>query len=238
LICSITIYGCDRGLVGDPPTVQLVAAGGDVRTSYRGEKYYLSNDQIGFKAVAEDPEDGTLTSILLLNDEPYEPGTPITKPGTHTIHARSVDSDGNTSTDFKRFKVQRDEEAESHIKLLSLEPYLDEADKEFLKATISIELPKFDVNEIDVCMIRLMGEVPGTSGFRRHVDGAWDQDGVTETPNTADARIDSEKFICVISGIPPSTDTSTLEVIGGGKGYPDSFSYWEDVQIPETATSE
>ena len=232
------VGGCDRGLVGDPPTVQLIVIGGNVRTSYRGEEYYLSRDQISFKAVAEDPEDGTLTSILLLNDEPYEPGTPITKPGTHTIHARSVDRDGNTSTDFKRFDVHRAERAESHITLLSLEPYLDTSGEEFLKATISIELPEFDVNEIDVCIIRLMGEVPGSSGFRRHVDGAWSQDGWTETPNTANARIDSDKFICVMSGIPPTTDTSTLDVIGGGKGYPDSFSFWEDVQIPEDATSE
>ena len=236
--CAVSLPGCERGPTGDPPTIQIVITGGHAHKSHRGETYYLVRDKIGFDAVAMDPEDGILSSTLLLDDEPYEAGTPIIEPGRHTLHASTADADGNRNTHFRAIEVQRNEEAESHIKLVSLEPYLDKNGKNLLKATISIELPVFNVNDINVSMIRLMGKAPGASDFRKAVDGAWNDEGLIETPDNANARIESNILTCVISGLPASTDPNTLQVIGGGKGYPDSFAFWENVQMAESDLKE
>ena len=121
LLHASICVGCDRPHSrASRPTIQIVPVGADERISHTGQKYYLVDDRVGFKAVATDLEDGDLGVEILLRDEPYVPGTPITNEGSYAIKATCVDSDGNVETDFRIINIFKHARAESYVSLAEI----------------------------------------------------------------------------------------------------------------------
>ena len=237
LVCMAGISGgsgCDRPHSrASRPTIQIVPVGADDRTSHTGEKYYLVDDRVGFKAVATDPEDGDLSVEILLRDEPYVPGTPITKEGAHAISATCMDSDGNVETDFRIINIYKHARAESYVSLAEIESYQTDSNEQMCRIVVFIDLPDLNAEDIDVSTIRVFGKTLDGLEFEKSVDGAWALDGRTPMPANADVDIQSGRIRCVFSEIPFSPDPTELQVHGIGSRADPSFLFWTDVDVPE-----
>lgn len=227
--------GCDRLVTSDaPPSVTIVAKGAALRTAPTGEQYYLAADGIRFDGLVSDPDDDIATVELFLNDQAYQQGTPVFESGFHAMRARCIDRAGNESTDFLRFQIKDHVQVAAKAALVSASRYQEEG-RRFSRAMIAIELSDGRLEEVDVASIRLMGETEDGLGFRGHVDGAWDKDGRSPTPENADVRIESGRLVIVVSGLPESADPSSFEVIGGGSK-PIPFLFWQDVEASDASS--